>query len=236
MSTTKRTPTRTQVQCDICLKILQGDLKRHMKMHATNREEIMYRCEQCPFQSLQRSNVGSHYVAVHTKIKPYHCPDTVVDEQGRTVKCNHSSRHPSTLTRHRKSRHGYDPNNCDGSQKTVGPAEIHEMYQHWVVPPPTTSAADYRSVPPTVANPDIVYRPRLEVTREERSVPNFQAYSQGREAIPPSRSLKGAEYAAFSSTPSTSRSHVDPATDMGPTPGSVKHPRLQLHSPPPPPI
>ncbi|KAI9066004.1 hypothetical protein FKP32DRAFT_431799 [Trametes sanguinea] len=98
-------------QCEICLESLnrEMDWKRHMMRHAVNKEDLMYRCavEGCSFRSLQRPNVGQHYLSQHTDIMPMvACQLEVVDENGNRSTCSYSTIHPSMMCKHRKRVHG----------------------------------------------------------------------------------------------------------------------------------
>ncbi|KAI0354846.1 hypothetical protein OH77DRAFT_365109 [Trametes cingulata] len=227
-----------QVQCEICMKLLQvqTDLGRHMLLHATNREELMHRCSECSYASLQKSNVGAHYASVHAKLRPYHCPDSIVDAQGNIVRCNHASTHPSNLTRHRKSKHGYDPKKCLKSERTVGPADVHAMYEQWVIPRAAEAVEGYLPVTPTVADPSTIFRPPVAGATAAKNTPNPQAHYPPRQDVPPPHSLSAADYSASHSNLSIPRTSIRPASDMPPPPRPSKRSRREAHGflPPPP--
>ncbi|KAK7036007.1 hypothetical protein R3P38DRAFT_2910159 [Favolaschia claudopus] len=95
-------------QCDICGLALRRhtDLPRHMLLHASNKESLMFRCpvEGCRHQTLQKSNLATH-IRTHTRAKPHKCPEYWPNG----VKCDFTTADPSSLHRHRKRKHGYAP-------------------------------------------------------------------------------------------------------------------------------
>ncbi|KAF8552660.1 hypothetical protein OG21DRAFT_1604587 [Imleria badia] len=89
----------TGVTCEVCGRKIgrRADLSRHMKTHAENKEALKYKCPRCPFGALQLSNFKNHWNSFTGK-RPYKCP-----EEG----CTYRAAERGTLSKHRKSRHGY---------------------------------------------------------------------------------------------------------------------------------
>ncbi|KAJ7771785.1 hypothetical protein B0H16DRAFT_195854 [Mycena metata] len=94
--------------CDQCGASMRrvADLPRHMLLHAKNKEEFMFTCPVvgCTHQTLQRSNLDTH-IRTHTRAKPHKCPEYLSNGQ----KCLFATADPSSLHRHRKRKHGYQP-------------------------------------------------------------------------------------------------------------------------------
>ncbi|KIK50468.1 hypothetical protein GYMLUDRAFT_51178 [Collybiopsis luxurians FD-317 M1] len=89
------------IQCSICNAVInrKQDFPRHMRIHNENRDSVVFKCPWpgCTYDSLQRSNVETHY-RIHTQDKSKACPN-----------CDFAASDPSSLTRHRKRHHGYQP-------------------------------------------------------------------------------------------------------------------------------
>ncbi|KAJ7043273.1 hypothetical protein C8F04DRAFT_1074307 [Mycena alexandri] len=94
--------------CDQCGASMRrvADLPRHMLLHAKNKAEFMFTCPVagCTHQTLQRSNLDTH-IRTHTRAKPHKCPEYLSNGQ----KCLFATADPSSLHRHRKRKHGYQP-------------------------------------------------------------------------------------------------------------------------------
>ncbi|KDQ51799.1 hypothetical protein JAAARDRAFT_210924 [Jaapia argillacea MUCL 33604] len=88
--------------CEVCGKTIRraADMPRHMKIHATNQDELKLYCPECNKGFLQKSNLNTHIDAKHSKIRSKKCP-----ESG----CPFATSDPGSLTRHRKRMHGYEP-------------------------------------------------------------------------------------------------------------------------------
>ncbi|KDQ51790.1 hypothetical protein JAAARDRAFT_62313 [Jaapia argillacea MUCL 33604] len=103
-TTTKLTsaPGRKSIpaDCDVCGKTIRraSDMPRHMKIHATNVDDLKYYCPICERGFLQKSNMNTHIDAMHSKVRSKKCPD-----------CPFATSDPGSLTRHRKRLHAYDP-------------------------------------------------------------------------------------------------------------------------------
>ncbi|KAJ7058427.1 hypothetical protein C8F01DRAFT_1148186 [Mycena amicta] len=78
------------------------DLKRHSVQHLTSeeREAKKVHCPyaECPFKTLQASNLATHIRAKHTGEKPHQCSE-----------CSYTASDHSCLNRHRKNHHNYNP-------------------------------------------------------------------------------------------------------------------------------
>ncbi|KAG9311818.1 hypothetical protein JVU11DRAFT_8065 [Chiua virens] len=96
-------PNTTTYRCDECGKDINRkcDLDRHMKLHATNIEDLKIPCPypDCNYKTLQCSNLKTH-MYTHTRERPLKCPD-----EG----CGYDTRDPGALTKHRQKKHGYVP-------------------------------------------------------------------------------------------------------------------------------
>ncbi|KAH9891891.1 hypothetical protein C8Q73DRAFT_93444 [Cubamyces lactineus] len=128
-------------QCEICgrTSTSRSDLARHMKIHAPNRDELMHRCayQGCTFAAVQRSNVVSHYIALHTTLRPYTCPEVIEVQPGVAAQCPFTTGHPSSLTKHRRNLHNYKP----GSTTYNNLALLPDIpYDQMVLPPLATIA------------------------------------------------------------------------------------------------
>ncbi|KAI6044593.1 hypothetical protein EDC04DRAFT_320757 [Pisolithus marmoratus] len=103
MPATRASPAFEPGVCHICGKKLsrKADLPRHMRTHATNKEELMIPCPYagCEYRALQRSNLATH-IHTHTGERPNKCPHP---------ECTYTTSDPGSLTRHRRKDHGYDP-------------------------------------------------------------------------------------------------------------------------------
>ncbi|KAJ7184190.1 hypothetical protein C8R46DRAFT_1208425 [Mycena filopes] len=103
-----RTESSNSATCDQCGASMKrvADLPRHMLLHAKNKEEFMFTCPVagCTHQTLQRSNLDTH-IRTHTRAKPHKCPEYLPNGQ----KCIFATADPSSLHRHRKRKHGYQP-------------------------------------------------------------------------------------------------------------------------------
>ncbi|KAI6129373.1 hypothetical protein EDD16DRAFT_1217113 [Pisolithus croceorrhizus] len=103
MPPTRTSPAFVPAMCHICGKRLsrKADLPRHMRTHATNKEEFMFTCPYigCEYKALQRSNLATH-IHTHTGARPNKCPHP---------DCTYATSDPGSLTRHRRKAHGYDP-------------------------------------------------------------------------------------------------------------------------------
>ncbi|VDC05682.1 unnamed protein product [Peniophora sp. CBMAI 1063] len=92
--------------CPTCGQELsrRGDLKRHIaQLHPTGNEQL-WKCPHCPYQHVQKSNVKIHaekHELKRTGERPHTCP-----EPG----CTAAYQDKGLLTRHRKKKHGYQPN------------------------------------------------------------------------------------------------------------------------------
>ncbi|KAG2138412.1 uncharacterized protein EDB93DRAFT_1165468 [Suillus bovinus] len=88
-------------QCSVCQRVIsrKADLPRHMRTHAENKDELMHAClyDGCDYKTLQWSNLQTH-IRTHTGERWKKCPE-----------CPFSTTDPGSLTRHRKSEHGYKP-------------------------------------------------------------------------------------------------------------------------------
>lgn len=103
MPVTRTSPAFEPAKCHICGKKLsrRADLPRHMRTHATNKEDFMFPCPYagCEYRALQRSNLATH-LHTHTGARPNKCPH---------ANCTYATSDPGSLTRHRRKAHGYDP-------------------------------------------------------------------------------------------------------------------------------
>ncbi|KAH0826317.1 hypothetical protein J3R83DRAFT_5263 [Lanmaoa asiatica] len=98
-------PIQTAVDCDICGKTIsrKADLRRHLKTHAINREELyvhhprIFRRDATLTGPKQNACLPLHWIS---RERPNHCP-----EEG----CDFSTSDPGSLTRHRRDLHGYEP-------------------------------------------------------------------------------------------------------------------------------
>ncbi|KAL4080127.1 hypothetical protein V8B97DRAFT_697599 [Scleroderma yunnanense] len=103
MPATRNSSTLEPGVCHICGKTLsrKADLPRHMRTHAANKDELMFPCpyEGCGYKALQRSNLATH-LHTHTGERPNKCCHPG---------CTYSTSDPGSLTRHRRSVHGYEP-------------------------------------------------------------------------------------------------------------------------------
>ncbi|OSC98040.1 hypothetical protein PYCCODRAFT_1439697 [Trametes coccinea BRFM310] len=138
----KQVKDRSRVrQCDICLETMRGNQwRRHLKQHAANKEDLMYRCsfDGCGYRSLQKPAVGYHYFAMHTDIRLYVCQQEVVDENGDRSACSYSTAHPSGLLRHLQKQHGVTSRSTiRTSAGTGGNNPAIPYYDAYVLPPVT---------------------------------------------------------------------------------------------------
>ncbi|TCD60620.1 hypothetical protein EIP91_009766 [Steccherinum ochraceum] len=112
-----------KVSCPQCGKQLarQYDLTRHMKIHASNKEELMFQCpiEGCNHATLQKGNLATH-MRRHSGWKNQICR-----EEG----CDFASCDPAALTRHRKTVHGHIPLRRAARDKAVPTRSSTTRYQ-----------------------------------------------------------------------------------------------------------
>ncbi|KAG9311816.1 hypothetical protein JVU11DRAFT_8063 [Chiua virens] len=103
-------PNATTYRCDECGKDINRkcDLDRHMKLHASNIEDLKIPCPypDCNYKTLQCSNLKTH-MYTHTGERPLKCPD-----EG----CGYDTRDPGGLTKHRQKKHGYVPRENTGKK------------------------------------------------------------------------------------------------------------------------
>ncbi|KAJ3532854.1 hypothetical protein NMY22_g7575 [Coprinellus aureogranulatus] len=81
----------------------ESDLTRHKETHQPASEKP-HRCpfEDCTYSSWQKTSLRTHLnTAQHNNKKPHKCPDYEI--------CKFETADPSSLTRHRKRKHGYIP-------------------------------------------------------------------------------------------------------------------------------
>ncbi|KAJ7030006.1 hypothetical protein C8F04DRAFT_1368282 [Mycena alexandri] len=130
--------------CDQCGASMRriADLPRHMLLHAKNKEEFMFTCpvavriqllsvdalhylnsnefiKGCTHQTLQKSNLDTH-IRTHTRAQPHKCPEYLPNGQ----KCLFATADPSSLHRHRKRKHGYQPRVSPSSTKPSRSAPV----------------------------------------------------------------------------------------------------------------
>ncbi|KAI0250592.1 hypothetical protein BJV78DRAFT_556552 [Lactifluus subvellereus] len=76
------------------------DMKRHRRTRHPTGAEVKFYCPEfgCPYKADQRSNLNSHWNAIHAETPQYACP-----ECGRRLRDN------AMLVRHRKKVHKYQP-------------------------------------------------------------------------------------------------------------------------------
>ncbi|KAG2149320.1 hypothetical protein DEU56DRAFT_59759 [Suillus clintonianus] len=93
----------TSVACTVCDKVIsrKGDLPRHMRTHAEDKEALMHACPfpNCDHKTLQKSNMQTH-IRTHTREFSKTCPHPG---------CAYATTDPGSLTHHRKALHGYEP-------------------------------------------------------------------------------------------------------------------------------
>ncbi|KAJ7445785.1 hypothetical protein B0H11DRAFT_402208 [Mycena galericulata] len=117
-STPQKTESGSSATCEHCGASMKriSDLRRHMLIHAKNKEEFMYTCpvEGCSHATLQKSNLATH-IRTHTRAKPHKCPEYLPNGQ----KCDFATADPSSLHRHRKRKHGYQPRLSTATSSTM---------------------------------------------------------------------------------------------------------------------
>ncbi|KAJ7093158.1 hypothetical protein C8R44DRAFT_399692 [Mycena epipterygia] len=152
--------------CGACMK-RNTDLPRHMLIHAKDKEEFMFACPipGCTHKTLQKSNLATH-IRTHTRTKPHKCPEYFPNGQ----KCDFATADPSSLHRHRKRKHGYQPKSsmttssaqtASGSgarQDSVESSTSFESEETFGLRP-ETSNADPDTTAPTLAYS--IHRPYL---------------------------------------------------------------------------
>ncbi|KAG1810550.1 uncharacterized protein BJ212DRAFT_1589609 [Suillus subaureus] len=96
-------PNLQSVECPVCHRVIsrKADLPRHMRIHAENKDALKHACpyDGCDYKTLQKSNVQTH-IRTHTGERSKMCLHPG---------CKFSTTDPGSLTRHRKSEHGYKP-------------------------------------------------------------------------------------------------------------------------------
>ncbi|KZV76491.1 hypothetical protein PENSPDRAFT_680157 [Peniophora sp. CONT] len=106
LSSAVSSATTSAFPCPTCGQELsrRGDLKRHMaQLHPTGNEQL-WKCPHCPYQHVQKSNVKIHaekHELKRTGERPHTCPEP---------DCTAAYQDKGLLTRHRKKKHGYQPN------------------------------------------------------------------------------------------------------------------------------
>ncbi|KAG2349614.1 hypothetical protein BDR05DRAFT_240909 [Suillus weaverae] len=93
----------TPVDCPVCHKSIsrKADLPRHIRTHDEHKEAFMHAClfPNCDYKTLQKSNLQTH-IRTHTRERSKTCPH---------LGCAFATTDPSSLTRHRKRLHSYEP-------------------------------------------------------------------------------------------------------------------------------
>ncbi|KAG6908459.1 hypothetical protein DXG01_004542 [Tephrocybe rancida] len=121
-------------ECGVVIRY-KADLSRHAQLHRpdyavtyVDLEDVlvptltefirMFKCpyDGCEYQNLQRSNLNTH-IYTHTGEKPHACPD-----------CVYRTADPGSLTRHRKTQHGYMPDPKRAKAKPQVVAKRHNAY------------------------------------------------------------------------------------------------------------
>ncbi|KAI9057710.1 hypothetical protein FKP32DRAFT_1681196 [Trametes sanguinea] len=94
-------------ECPQCHRYFQRDLKRHMDTHR-DLSEFPWKCpyDGCEYRGRQKSNLKTH-LNVHTRGRPYTCPEHWVDENDKVTQCVACFPDPAQLNRHRNKVHGY---------------------------------------------------------------------------------------------------------------------------------
>ncbi|KLO08316.1 hypothetical protein SCHPADRAFT_612822 [Schizopora paradoxa] len=104
MPAKRSSTTRSRVQCSVCEKTFRGpfELKRHSILHSSDKSKYIHKCPipDCPFTALQKSNLKTHTISVHLKIRTERC---TVDPDA----CNADFCDAPSLIRHEKKVHGY---------------------------------------------------------------------------------------------------------------------------------
>ncbi|KAG6331342.1 hypothetical protein ID866_7745 [Astraeus odoratus] len=150
MPATRAAPSFRSGVCHVCGKELsrKADLPRHMLTHASNKEELMIPCpyKGCSYKALQRSNLATH-LHTHTGERPNKC---------RHPGCSYTTSDPGSLTRHRKSVHGYEPK----VKKSNSPAEKsreeprrQRRHSPYSVPSPASNEDSILNDPATLDEP-----------------------------------------------------------------------------------
>ncbi|KAJ7747765.1 hypothetical protein B0H16DRAFT_916588 [Mycena metata] len=122
-STAQKPESGISATCDQCGASMGriADLPRHMLLHAKNKEEFMFTCPVagCTHQTLQKSNLDTH-IRTHTRAQPHKCPEYLSNGQ----KCLFATADPSSLHRHRKRKHGYQPRVSPNSTRRSKSASV----------------------------------------------------------------------------------------------------------------
>ncbi|KAJ7314302.1 hypothetical protein DFH08DRAFT_973039 [Mycena albidolilacea] len=122
----------------------QTDLRCHMPRHMSSeeREKQTYKCPQpgCSHQSLQKSNLTTHFNAKHSGLKPHVCK-----------KCTYCVADPACLYRHIVALHNYAPGtvprkgrssmHSDSIQEPALPSSLNSDYSDLTTDAWTRSAA-----------------------------------------------------------------------------------------------
>ncbi|KAG2096699.1 uncharacterized protein F5147DRAFT_375356 [Suillus discolor] len=136
------------VECSVCRKVIsrKADLPRHMRTHAENKEAFMHACpyDGCDYKTLQKSNVQTH-IRTHTRERSKTCPHP---------ECPFSTTDPGSLTRHRKSEHGYKPKARRIPDDKAARKDAAAPYPITRIAKPEVSCPAVRSRHPSPATPN----------------------------------------------------------------------------------
>ncbi|KAJ7847758.1 hypothetical protein B0H14DRAFT_3138454 [Mycena olivaceomarginata] len=117
----------------------QTDLRRHMPRHmsAEEREKQMYKCPHpgCTHQSLQKSNLQTHFNSKHSGLKPHVCK-----------KCTYCASDPSSLHRHMVAIHKYVSGTTPRKRRSIAPSSSIPAFGEPILPvSPSSDYSDYTS-------------------------------------------------------------------------------------------
>ncbi|KAI0078422.1 hypothetical protein K474DRAFT_1706479 [Panus rudis PR-1116 ss-1] len=94
---------------------LLAEIEAIMEIARTNPvyvEAVKYfECGECGKLTRQFSNFKTHVRSKHYHLKDIHCPHTVTNRYGEEGPCTFTTGDPSSLSRHRKHKHGHQPRN-----------------------------------------------------------------------------------------------------------------------------